>query len=122
MESSTTKIDNIIDQLSNENYSGILKMIKKHLTKDPNQSPQNMFIIYIVQAYCQYNLHKYKQSENNIQMALKYFVDDNLNFYNQYMFLISIVLTVSDNDQLYLRLLDQLHETPQKVNTDFEFI
>jgi hypothetical protein len=91
-------------------------MIKKLLTKEPNQTPENRFLISIIQAFCQANLHKYKQSENHIQSALKSFLEEDVLFFNKYQLLVTIALTTSYNDDLLVKMLDKLQKSQKEVN------
>ena len=115
MEDSTTKIDNIIDQLMNQNYAGILKNLKKLLSKDANQSPRNMFLIDMISSLCNYHLGKYKKSEEKIESAMKNLAAVDLNFWSRYQFLLTIILGTTQNEQINNLCLDKLQESGEKV-------
>jgi hypothetical protein len=116
MESATTKIDNIIDQLMNHNYSAILKNIKKLLSKNPNQSPTNFLLIDMLRALSFYNLRKFKKAEDSIKNALKYAEYVTLDFFSKYHFLFGIVLTQTLNEESYDKFMDLVVELDDKVS------
>lgn len=115
METSTTKIDNIIDQLVNHNYTSILKNLKKLLSKDPNQPPLNMLLIQMLRGYSFFNLKKFKKAEESIFQSFKYADHVTLEFFSNYHFLFTIILTITQNDSFLDQFLDQVHELPNKV-------
>ena len=115
MEDSSTKIDNIIDLVTNNNYSGIIKSIKKLLSKEPNQSPRNLFVINLLKMFAFYNLKQYKSSEEALQNSLKNFSGVNLSFFSRYQFLIYLILSTTYNEPIYQQILDIYHESTDKV-------
>ena len=115
MEDASTKIDNIIDQVLNENYQGIIKSIKKILSKEPNQAPRNRFLINMLKSYAFYNLKKYKPSEEALQTAFKNFSAVNLGFLCRYQFLIELVLLSTHNKSIYQQILDQFQSSNEEV-------